>query len=422
MPKNNNKKGKAKGKGASKKVDAPAADADDDLDDILAELLAGDMRQLTTDGSGLPASIAGSSASSTASPAHARVPEVSIPEATIIDAVRRGDTAQLKRWGRQGARVGSSSPLFVAVSTGASNAVLTILVQSLGADVDQADGKGFTPLMVAATMDRPHIMRCLVVDLGADVNQESIDGQLSVIVAVCAGSIAAVRCLVMELGADVSHQNKYDSALLSAVHRGNLDVLRCLVNELGVNVNQSVDEGGGTALIIAAIKGNLNMMRCLVMELGADVSHQNKYNSALLSAVHRGNLDVLRCLVNELGVNVNQSVDEGGGTALIIAARNGNFDMMKCLVKELGADVNQATHDDHTALMFASFREHDDVVVWLLKYGADTQASMSTLGQTVAEFSRALGATAEQTTYLEARTHCAKSGCGGADSRNAPVA
>jgi hypothetical protein len=56
MPKNSNMKGKGKSKRANKKVGASAADADDDLDDILAELQA-------DDGSNLPAITAGGSVS-----------------------------------------------------------------------------------------------------------------------------------------------------------------------------------------------------------------------------------------------------------------------------------------------------------------------------------------------------------------------
>jgi hypothetical protein len=171
MPTKNNKgNGKGKGQGAGKKVGAPAADADDDLDDIIAEVLAGDMPQLTSDGGNLPAITAGSTLSSNAGPAGPRKTEVSVPEATIIDAVRRGDTAQLKRWGRQGVQVRSATPLFTAVGNRASNAVSKILVKDLGADVNQADERGLTPLMVATAMNRLHTMRCLGVDLGADVN------------------------------------------------------------------------------------------------------------------------------------------------------------------------------------------------------------------------------------------------------------
>jgi hypothetical protein len=261
MPKSNNNK-KGKGKGASKKVDASTADADDDLDDILAEVMAGDLQQLPFNGSNLPAITASSNASSNASPTDARARDVSIPEETINDAIRRGDTAQLKRWGRRGVRVRSVTSLLTAVGGGARNAVLKILVQDLGADVNQADENGFT---------------CLTV------------------------------------------------------------------------------------------------------------------------AVHGCKIDAVRCLVKELGVDVNQS-EHDGATALIIAARKGHLDMIRCLVKELGADVNQAMHNGCTPLMYASFHK---------------QVSNNNF-DTAVKLSRYVGAPAEQTAYLEARTHCAKPGCAGA--------
>jgi hypothetical protein len=117
MPKNNKKMGTGESKGVSKKVDAPAADKDDDLDDIIAEVLAWDMQQLLCNSSSWPAITTGSSASSNAGPADASTTEMSVSEATINDAVRRDDTAQLKRWGCQGLRVRSVSPMLLAVVT-----------------------------------------------------------------------------------------------------------------------------------------------------------------------------------------------------------------------------------------------------------------------------------------------------------------
>jgi hypothetical protein len=47
-----------------------------------------------------------------------------------------------------------------------------------------------------------------------------------------------------------------------------------------------------------------------------------------------------------------------------------------------------------------------EVVKWLVKAGADTQDA--------AHLSRGVGASAEQTAYLEAKTHCSSLGCSGA--------
>jgi hypothetical protein len=95
------------------------------------------------------------------------------------------------------------------------------------------------------------------------------------------------------------------------------------------------------------------------------------------------------------------------------AAQVGHLKVVRCLVKEFGADINIASTDGRTPLMAAAEKKHHEVVVWLTKHGANSQASHP-LGVFAADMSRMHGASVEQTAYLEARTHCAKSGCSGA--------
>jgi hypothetical protein len=67
--------------------------------------------------------------------------------------------------------------------------------------------------------------------------------------------------------------------------------------------------------------------------------------------------------------------------------------------------------------MIASLRKHAEVVTWLVKAGADTQAVSEDddgIMRTAAEMSRNYGASAVQTTYLESKTHCSNTGCSGA--------
>jgi hypothetical protein len=114
-----------------------------------------------------------------------------------------------------------------------------------------------------------------------------------------------------------------------------------------------------------------------------------------------------------LGAHVSQA-NFGGTTPLFIAAQFGHLDVVRYLVKELGADVNQATNKGYTPLMAAAESKHEKVIEFLLKYGARPQISASN-GGTAAEVSKSIGApAAEQTAYLEARTHCAHPGCNGA--------
>jgi hypothetical protein len=89
--------------------------------------------------------------------------------------------------------------------------------------------------------------------------------------------------------------------------------------------------------------------------------------------------------------------------------------VVQCLV-EFGADVNFATVDGSTPLMTAAQRMHHKIAQYLLKHGADPQASHKWQGRvlgniTAADFSGHTNAPAEETAYLEARTHCANPGC-----------
>jgi hypothetical protein len=102
-----------------------------------------------------------------------------------------------------------------------------------------------------------------------------------------------------------------------------------------------------------------------------------------------------------------------GATALMISAQEGHLDVVGCLVEKLGADVNQLKDNGSTALMFAAGQRHDKTVVYLLRHGADPKVCAPGLG-TAADISNRFGAPAEQTAYLEAKTHCSNPSCGGA--------
>jgi hypothetical protein len=111
-------------------------------------------------------------------------------------------------------------------------------------------------------------------------------------------------------------------------------------------------------------------------------------------------LGMVRCLVTELGADVNQAKHDGC-TPVYIAAENGDLNMVRCLAKDFLADVNKAKLNGATPLMVASTFKHADVVTWLVKAGANPQIAVRGYG-TAADFSRVVGACAEQTVYLDA--------------------
>jgi hypothetical protein len=74
-----------------------------------------------------------------------------VPVSTMIEACKRSDTAQLRRWGRQGVQLVSGEPLYQCATNGVSTDVLRCFVNDLDADVNQisyvSDG---TALLITA--------------------------------------------------------------------------------------------------------------------------------------------------------------------------------------------------------------------------------------------------------------------------------
>jgi ankyrin repeat protein len=193
---------------------------------------------------------------------------------------------------------------------------------------------------------------------------------------------------------------------------GNLAVVRYLAKELGASVNLG-NQIGATALYIAAHIGLLAVVRCLANELGADHNLEDQNGATpLYVTAQNGHLAVVRYLVKELRANVKKSKKDGT-TPLHIAAQKGHLAVVRCLVEELGADVNLVRKGGATALMMAASKSYHKIVAYLMRHGADPQASAALYG-TAAYISKTDGASAEQTAYLEAKTHCSNPGCGGA--------
>jgi hypothetical protein len=133
----------------------------------------------------------------------------------------------------------------------------------------------------------------------------------------------------------------------------------------------------------------------------------------LAAAAFPGYHEIVLFLVEELGADVD-SPDRLGQTPFFLAASMGHLAVVQILLK-LGADINQRSNNGSTPLMVASALKHQEVVKWLVKAGADTQTFVDdSTNSTAASLSRDVGASAEQTAYLEAKTHCSNVGCSGA--------
>jgi hypothetical protein len=91
------------------------------------------------------------------------VPGLQASENAIFGACKRGDIAQLRRWGRQGVRVKTADLLIYAILAEVSSDIIRCLVKELGGEVDGARlSDGATPLYAAAQIGSLALVQCLV--------------------------------------------------------------------------------------------------------------------------------------------------------------------------------------------------------------------------------------------------------------------
>ncbi len=285
------------------------------------------------------------------------VPEFRLPASNAgskgIGIVRGG-------WPERGERSpvgGAKTSLLYATRQG--DAELTRLLIEAGADIEQADANGITPLLNAilnatvASLDRPRAQHIAVarylIEQGANVNTADWYGETPLWAAVVLRNL------------DVSgpaQDNGIDRV-------GALDLIRVLL-ETGADPNARtteqapehrfitrigdlswVDFTGQTPFLRAALSGDVTTMR-LLLDHGADPN----------IATHAGTTPLMAAA----GINwvVSQTFDEGQG-ALLEAVQ---------LAHALGNDVNAVNSMGLTAAHGAANRGSDAILRWLAEQGA----------------------------------------------------
>ena len=162
-----------------------------------------------------------------------------------------------------------ASPLHEAAEDG-NETVITALI-AMGADVEEVDEEGQTPLMAAASFGQAGAIRLLVKSGHARVNRGDGVGDTALHEASRAGEIDAVLAL-LDCDADVHVRNKLGCTPLHiASHAGHGDIVRALV-QAGAAVNGPDGEmnGGYSALHIAAANGSTQSLTAL-LEAGANI-------------------------------------------------------------------------------------------------------------------------------------------------------
>jgi ankyrin repeat protein len=270
------------------------------------------------------------------------------PQESLVDAIRRHDSAQVRRLLAAGVPVNESTegftPLSVAADSGNREAVSWLLER--GAKVNVADYEGRTPLMRACVRGDSWIIATLV-EHGANVDEKSKHGMTPLIYCAWSGSAASVELLLAH-GAKVNEATQDGfTALMNAAYTNNEPVARILLSH-GADI-RAQDREGRTALSRSVMVAPHPMG-----PLSGD-----PHSGGLIAQQHRAFINFLL----SHGAQVNTT--GRWATPLMIAAMNCDYVAAELLLAH-GADPRPKNSQGRTAMSYAQ-EWHMDRLIKLLK-------------------------------------------------------
>ena len=165
-----------------------------------------------------------------------------------------------------------------------------------GADVNQSNYRGITPLMLNSNMGNLLVVKSLIKN-GAKINQVPNNAATSLFASSHKGYLPVVKYLVQN-GADVNQADIEGITPLSiSSQNGHLSVVKYLIQN-GANINQA-DNEGITPLSVSCEQCHLSVVKYLI-ENGADVNQATKSGATpLLFALHTSQTEIAKLLLRK---------------------------------------------------------------------------------------------------------------------------
>lgn len=242
------------------------------------------------------------------------------PVHDLIEAVRKGDTAEVLRMLKNGAEPNVSNPIGMTplhVAAYHDDLHMARHLIEAGAELNAANHFGITPVLAACENGNAKMIR-LLLDADADPNAATPSGATPLMFAARTGIVPALDAL-LDHGADVNahEHSRRQTALMWAAAEGYEPTVQTLL-KAGAEVDAR-SQGGFTAFLFAVRQGCLEVVESL-LKAGADV---NQYLPA------QGTTD-----------GWNESEAEGAGPhALGLAIKNAHYELAARLL-DAGADPN----------------------------------------------------------------------------------
>lgn len=253
--------------------------------------------------------------------------------------------------------------------------IVKILLEH-GAEVDAPHNKGSTPLRFASGFPGHVPSAELLLQYGADINHADNGGWTPLHVSTAVGHEALVK-LYLEHGADIEAETSSSTTpLMLAAYGSSTQVMEMLLAQ-GADPRK-YDISGDTSLDHAIHKNRDEMILLLLGQnvLTTSSSHLEdeeifkKQNMSLQKAVFRKDRNQVEA---ELANIPQSSMGVLLDNALITAAISGSIELTEIFLA-MGANVRSATSNRRTALHYAAFYGHFDVVKLLLDHDADHHA------------------------------------------------
>lgn len=287
--------------------------------------------------------------------------------------------------------------LFPAVKNNDSLTLVNLL--DSGANINQVDINGATPLMWATYNQNINLVKLLIgrnadYSLRGIIYEQGDDFYYGSLLALSAGknNLELTKYFVEDLKLNINQREyslfyKADTAwtpLQWAVSRENEEIAKYLISK-GANVN-ICDHNGYAPIFLAIIKNNFDLTKLLIdkdADLDYKVPSKNEDYGGF-SAIHFASIidsaeNIIQLLLDN-DVDINQKIVDslyyGGYTPLFFSILTENFDTFTFLLQK-GADINLKNADGYTPLLYAIDYELDNFISELLKNEADVNITGS---------------------------------------------